>query len=126
MSTSTQTFRVSGIDITAYLVTDTKRALEFYRNVLGLEPTTVYPDDAGAEYEFSDGTTFGLYNGGDDFPFRASGGVMFAVDDFDAAVSNAKAHGAAIMMQEETPVCFMAMTQDTEGNGVIIHKRKPV
>jgi len=32
--------------------------------VLGLEPVRVYPNNRGAEYEFADGTTFGLWGGG--------------------------------------------------------------
>ncbi|MEO6835697.1 MAG: VOC family protein [Candidatus Tumulicola sp.] len=117
-------FRVTGIDMTGYMAKDTARALAFYRNVLGLEPTTVYPEGAGAEYEFPDGTAFGLFNGGDQVPFRPGTGVMFAVDDFDAAVSAAKAQGAVITTQFESPVCFMAVTQDPEGNSLMIHKRK--
>lgn len=119
-------FRVNGIDMTGYMVKDTARALTFYRTVLGLEPTTLYSDEKGAEYEFADGTTFGLFNGGDDVPFRAGSGVMFAVDDFDEAVSEAQAQGAPILMQFESPVCFMAGSQDTEGNSFMLHKRKNV
>jgi len=32
--------RVTGIEMTGYMVKDTERALAFYRDVLGLEPTT--------------------------------------------------------------------------------------
>jgi predicted enzyme related to lactoylglutathione lyase len=124
MTTSTKTFRVTGIDMTGYMVKDTKRAMDFYREVLGLEPTTVYANELGAEYEFPDGTTFGLWTGGEQFPWRSSGGVMFAVDDWDAAVAAAKAAGGEIRLEHETPVCFMAMLHDSEGNGIIIHKRK--
>lgn len=124
MSTTTDSFKITGIDMTGYMVKDTKRALEFYRSVLGLSPTTVYPEDKGAEFEFPDGTTFGLWNPGNDMPFESSNGVMFAVDDFGAAVAAAKARGATIFMEHESPVCFMAMTQDPEGNRLILHKRK--
>lgn len=124
MSVSTGTFRVTGIDMTGYMVKDTKRALDFYRSVLGLEPTTLYPNDMGAEYEFSDGTTFGIWNPGDRMPWRSGSGVMFAIDDLDAAVRNAKEHGVPIHMEHESPVCFMAMTEDSEGNHIVLHKRK--
>jgi len=126
MSTSTLNFRVTGIDLTGYLVKDTDRALAFYRDVFGLEPTRLYPDGGGAEYEMSDGATFGLYNPEGEFPFRAGTGVMLAVDDFPAAVSHAKAHGVPVHMETETPVCFMAMVEDSEGNHLMIHKRKAV
>jgi predicted enzyme related to lactoylglutathione lyase len=124
MADSTSGFRVTGIDMTGYMVKDTGRALAFYRDVLGIEPTTVYPGEAGAEYELSDGTTFGLFNPGGIMPWRGGTGVMFAVDDFDSAVRNAKARGATVHMEHESPVCFMAMTEDSEGNHFIIHKRK--
>jgi len=119
-----KSLNVTGIDMTGYMAKDTERAFKFYRDVLGMEPTTLYPDGAGAEYEFSDGTTFGLWNPGDTMPFQASSGVMFAVDDFDGAVRMAKERGATIHMQHESPVCHMAMAQDSEGNQFILHRRK--
>jgi predicted enzyme related to lactoylglutathione lyase len=124
MSVATRTFAVTGIDLTGYMVKDTKRALRFYTDVLGIEPTTVYPDDKGAEFELPDGTTFGLWYGGTEMPWQPSNGVLFAVDDLEAAVASVKAHGIEIAMQEESPICFMAMFADTEGNYVVLHKRK--
>jgi predicted enzyme related to lactoylglutathione lyase len=126
MSTSTEggTIRITGIDMSSYLVKDTDRAIAFYRDVLGLEPTTVYPNGGGAEYELGDGATFGLFNPGGMFPWQKGNGVMFAVDDFDGAVRAVKERGTPIHMQQEFPVCFMAMTEDSEGNQVILHKRK--
>lgn len=56
--------KISGLDLSAYMVKDAARAIGFYRDVFGLEPTTVYPDNNGAEYEFADGTAFGLWSGG--------------------------------------------------------------
>lgn len=117
-------FRVTGLDLSGYMVKDAARAITFYRDVLGMEPTTVYPNDAGAEYELSDGTTFGLWNPGTTMPFQAASGVLFAVDDLNAAVDAVKARGIPVLMEHETPVCWMAMVQDTEGNGVVLHKRK--
>ncbi len=93
--------------------------------MLGLEPVRTYPEDRGAEYEFPDGTTFGLWGGGGRvMPFQPSNGILFAVDDFDGAVAALKARGIPVVMENETPVCFMAMIHDTEGNMVTLHKRK--
>jgi predicted enzyme related to lactoylglutathione lyase len=117
-------FKVTGMDLSGYMVTDAARAIGFYRDVLGLEPTTVYSENRGAEYEFADGTTFGLWGGGSEMPFQPSNGILFAVDDFDAAVAAVKARRIPILMEHETPVCFMAMINDTEGNSVVLHKRK--
>jgi predicted enzyme related to lactoylglutathione lyase len=126
METSEKTFRVTGMDMTGYMVKDTERAIGFYRDVLGLEPATLYPDGTGAEYELADGTSFELYNGGGHYPFRPGGTVAFAVDDWRAAVAHAKTAGGTIRLETETPVCFMALLEDSEGNALMIHKRKNV
>ncbi len=119
------TFKITGMDLSGYMVKDAPRAIAFYRDVLGLEPVLVYPEDRGAEYEFPDGTTFGLWGGGGRvMPFQPSNGILFAVDDLDAAIAAVKAHGIPIVMQHETPVCFLAMIHDPEGNTVTLHKRK--
>jgi predicted enzyme related to lactoylglutathione lyase len=118
-------FTLTGLDLSAYMVKDAKRAIAFYRDVLGLEPTTVYPEDNGAEYVFSDGTAFGLWKGDQaGVPFQPSNGILFAVDDFRGAVETVKARGIPLLMETETTVCYMAMIQDTEGNSVVLHKRK--
>ncbi len=124
MSTTAETgeLRITGIDTHTYQIKDTKRAIAFYKDVLGLTPT--FERDEGAEFELGDGSTFGLWNGGDRMPWIAGNGVMFAVTDFDAAVRIAKERGAKIHMATETPVCFIALGEDTEGNQFILHKRK--
>jgi predicted enzyme related to lactoylglutathione lyase len=117
--------RITGLDLSGYMVKDAPRAIAFYRDVLGLEPTRVYPDDRGAEYELSDGTTFGLWGGGGMvMPFQPSNGNLFAVGDLDAAVAALEARNIPILMRNETPVCRMAMISDTEGNLVTLHQRK--
>ncbi len=127
MSTSTEakTIRVTGIDLTGYMTTNVPRALDFYRDALGMEPTKIYPDDAGAEFTLADGATFGLWNPRDTMPFAKSQSVMLAVDDFPAALAHITSRGIPIIMQNESPVCFMAMIADPDGNQVIVHKRKP-
>ena len=118
-------FTITGMDLSGYMVKDAPRAIAFYRDVLGLEPVLVYPDNRGAEYELPDGTTFGLWGGGGKvMPFQPSNGILFAVDDLDAAVAAVTARGIPVIMQNETSVCFMAMIHDTEGNLVTLHKRK--
>jgi predicted enzyme related to lactoylglutathione lyase len=127
MSTTTETgsVRITGIDLSGYMIKDYDRAMAFYGGVLGLTPTTVYPGGAGAEFELADGTTFGLWNPGDAMPFRPSSGLLFAVEDLDAAKAALTANGVAIKMEHESPICFMAMCEDPDGNDVVLHKRKP-
>jgi predicted enzyme related to lactoylglutathione lyase len=124
VTTMQNTFKVTGMDLSGYMVKDVGRAMGFYRDVLGLEPSTVFPENKGAEYELADGTTFGLWEGGDVMPFQPSNGILFAVDDLQAAVAAVKARGIPVIMEHESPVCFMAMIADTEGNSVVLHKRK--
>jgi predicted enzyme related to lactoylglutathione lyase len=119
------TFHVRGIDLSGYMVKDATRAIAFYRDVLGLEPKLIYSGDRGAEYELPDGTTFGLWGGGGAvMPFQPSNGILFAVDDLDAAVAAMSDRGIPILMQHETPNCFLAMIHDSEGNTITFHKRK--
>jgi predicted enzyme related to lactoylglutathione lyase len=116
---------ITGLDLSGYMVKDAPRAIAFYRDVLGLEPVMVYAEDRGAEYEMPDGTTFGLWGGGGRvMPFQPSNGILFAVEDLDAAVAAVEERGVPIVMQTETPVCRMAMINDTEGNIVTLHQRK--
>lgn len=116
---------IRGIDLSGYMVKDAPRAIAFYRDVLGLEPSIVYPEDRGAEYELPDGTTFGLWGGGGKvMPFQPSNGILFAVDDLDGAIETVKARGIDNRMQTETPSCRMAMFADSEGNSVFLHQRK--
>jgi predicted enzyme related to lactoylglutathione lyase len=121
-----QPFTITGMDLSGYMCKDGARAIAFYRDVLGLEPVKLYPDNRGAEYELPDGTTFGLFGGGGKvMPFQPGNGILFAVDDLDSAVKALKARGIPVVMEIETPVCNMAMINDTEGNSVFLHKRKP-
>jgi predicted enzyme related to lactoylglutathione lyase len=121
---SAPAFSITGMDLSGYMVKDAARAIAFYRDVLGLEPVTVYPENRGAEYALADGTTFGLFGGaGDVMPFQPGNGILFAVDDLVAAVASVRTRGIPVM-ERETRVCFMAMFEDTEGNSVFLHKRK--
>ncbi len=120
-------FAITGLDLSGYMVKDAARAIAFYRDVLGLEPTRIYPENRGAEYEFPDGTTFGLWGGGGKvMPFQPSNGILFAVDDLDAAVAVFKERAIPIAMEIDLPNCRMAAINDTEGNSVFLHRRKTV
>jgi uncharacterized protein YndB with AHSA1/START domain/predicted enzyme related to lactoylglutathione lyase len=122
---SERPFVITGLDLSGYMVKDADRAIAFYRDVLGLEPTRIYPENRGAEYEFSDGTAFGLWGGGGKvMPFQPSNGILFAVDDLDAAVRAFKERGIPILAELDLPHCRMAGINDSEGNMVFLHKRK--
>jgi predicted enzyme related to lactoylglutathione lyase len=114
---TTAPFAITGMDLSGYMVKDAKRAIAYYRDVLGLEPSLLYPGERGAEYQLADGSNFGLWG-------AAGNGILFAVDDIATAVAALEARGAHVLMQRETPVCFMAMINDSEGNTVTLRQRK--
>ncbi|HVN68720.1 MAG TPA: SRPBCC domain-containing protein [Candidatus Binatia bacterium] len=124
LGASLRGFAITGIDLSGYMVKDAPRAIAFYRDVLGLEPARVYPENRGAEYDLPDGTTFGLWGGGGNaMPFQASNGILFAVDDLGAALAELEARGIPVVREFTTPNCRMAAIGDTEGNLVFLHKR---
>jgi predicted enzyme related to lactoylglutathione lyase len=120
MTATTQTVAIKGIDVTTYLVKEPKRAIEFWRDVMGLPAT--YVSDQGAEFELADGTTFGLWRM-DDGSWHPGHGVMFHVDDVRAAADHFRSRGAQILEHiEVNSECTMAFGEDTEGNHFILHQ----
>jgi predicted enzyme related to lactoylglutathione lyase len=117
---------VNGIDWAGFLVSDPKRSIAFYRDVLGLTPTEVDEAGRGAEFTLKDGSTFGVWRP-EETPEGAplsGGAMMFAVDDPHATVAKLRERGIEIGDVEDGRACFMALTQDPDGIGVLIHKRK--
>ena len=114
--------KITGIDIHAYFVKDAKRAVAFYRDVLGLVPDE--ESEQGAEFTLADGSTFGVWDPQGAMPWEKGLGVMFAVEDIDAAVESARSKGAKFGDVIETSLCRMSVGEDSEGNQVILHKRK--
>jgi predicted enzyme related to lactoylglutathione lyase len=119
------TTAIQGIDISVYLVKDVERAKKFWQDTMGCTMTMDY-GPYGGEFTFGDDTTFGLYKS-EDQEWRRGGGIMFRVDDLDAAVKYYKSRGVKFDDDgkvEESPVCHMAFAEDSEGNYFILHKRK--
>jgi predicted enzyme related to lactoylglutathione lyase len=114
---------ITGMDMTGFNVADPQRAIAFYRDVLGLEPTEMDEDGRGAEFALADGSTFGVWKP-DDTSKVPGVEVMFAVADAAAAVKQIRERGGTISDPEETRVCFMAFGRDPDGNAFIIHQRK--
>ena len=119
--------KIKEIAFTCYPVTDMARARAFYEQVLGLKPAQVYGDGAKGwvEYDISGGT-LAIGSGAPEWK-PASGGCCagLEVDDFEGAIANLRSAGVTLRGDPiETPVCWMAIVPDPEGNSVIIHKRK--
>jgi predicted enzyme related to lactoylglutathione lyase len=116
---------VTGIDASYYLAKDLARATAFYKDVMGLIPTMEVPGCV-SEFTFPNGETFGLYKP-QDGSWHQGSGVMFAVADCRAKVDELKARGVKFEDDgklEDTPVCYMAFGEDSEGNNFIVHQRK--
>jgi predicted enzyme related to lactoylglutathione lyase len=123
MATATS-IKTTGIDIHCYLVKEPKRAIAFYREMLGLTPS--WEDEQGAEFELDDASTFGLWKMSDG-SWHPSAGVFFAVPDLKEAVEQLRARGVKFVHPEpfESEVCHMIGAEDSEGNSFILHQRKP-
>lgn len=114
---------VKGIAATFYMTKDVAAAVAFYDDLLGTTPDAHVPG-MFAEYSFSDGAAFGLYQSDG---FYAGGTVMFEVDDVAAFIAAAVAKGSTSFGEghiEDTPSCFMAFGEDPEGNKFIVHHKK--
>ncbi len=116
--------QISGIDIHTYLVKEPARAKTFWRDTMELPMT--FEMDEGAEFELPDGSAFGLWHlGAEEGGWVKGSGIMFAVPDIHAAVAHYRDRGVSVQSHiEESPVCFMAFAQDSEGNDFILHQRK--
>lgn len=121
-ASSPATATITGIDLIGPTVPDLARSLAFYRDQLGLVPAVESAD--GAEFHFSDGTTFGLWQPPAGAGFEHHFTVMFAVDDAKSASERFRDLGATLGGPMESPVCHMSPGTDPEGNSIIIHQRK--
>ncbi|MAF12909.1 hypothetical protein CMK11_20860 [Candidatus Poribacteria bacterium] len=114
---------IRGIDYTFLSATDMDRALAFYHDLLGLPLARLILDDTWAEFELANGTL--IVGQGDSFTPPGGGMVALAVDDVAAATQEVKDAGGKVYWDfEETPVCYLTIIEDPDGNRVILHQRK--
>ncbi|HTW83938.1 MAG TPA: VOC family protein [Candidatus Sulfotelmatobacter sp.] len=115
---------ICGIDLAGLIVKDVPAEIAFYRDVLGIAPTAVDDEGRGAEFTLADGTTFGVWNPGEDGELQPGLVIFFAVNDARAAIDAIRARGGAIGDPFESPVCVMGWGSDPDGNGFCVHQRK--
>ena len=113
---------VTGIDVTLYAVKDFDRAVAFYTAFIGHEPAMAMPG-AYAEYELADGATFALGKHPSE-PWTSGYLVMLAVPDVGEAATLVRSLGGTATEPSESPVCHMSFAEDTEGNRLVLHRRK--
>ena len=113
------------IAFTGIPVTDIKRARAFYEGVLGLTVSGEFGEGVWTEYEIGP-DTLAIGSVGDQWkPSEDGTSVAIEVEDFDAAIKSLKQAKARFAVEGiESPVCWMAVVQDPDGNKIIIHKLK--
>ena len=119
--------KIADIAFIGYPVTDVERARGFYEGVLGLSLSRTFGggDRLWIEYDLG-ATTFAISNMAAENwkPSPDGPNVAFEVTDFDAAIAEIKAKQIPFAFEPmETPVCWMAVVADPDGNKLTIHKR---
>jgi len=115
------------IAFVCYAVSDLKRARAFYEGVLNLKPGSVWEGENSGFIEYEMGPyTLAIGCGAEYFkPGTQGATAALEVEDFNEAVESLKRANVKIVMQPfESPVCFMTLIQDPDGNQIMIHKRK--
>jgi predicted enzyme related to lactoylglutathione lyase len=121
--------KVIEIAFSCYPVTDLKRARSFYESTLGLKESRIFGDDKKAWVEYDIGaSTLAITNMAEDWqPSPNGGGVGLETESFDSAIAELKKAGVKFRMEAtETPVCFMALVYDLDGNCIFIPKARNI
>jgi predicted enzyme related to lactoylglutathione lyase len=114
---------VSGIAFAMYPVTDMPRSLAFYREVLGLKPSGLNWE-SWVEFEVG-GATFGI----GDFEQVGKPGtaqsLALEIADLPGFRKLLSERGVESSEPHETPLCFISMVSDPDGNQIWLHQSKP-
>jgi predicted enzyme related to lactoylglutathione lyase len=118
--------KAKAVDFVSFIVTDMDRSQAFYRDVLGLDVEVARgePGTRASGYMELDagGVAIGLVAMPQTHPNAV---VAFAVDSVSHAVEELRGKGVPIAMETiETPVCWMAVVEDPDGNKILLHQRK--
>ena len=118
--------KIKEIGFVAIPVTGIPRARDFYEGVLGLKVAEEMMSGEWVEYAVGD-DTLAIANVSDTWrPSDQGTGAALEVEDFDDAIMRLKERDVRFAAEPfETPCCHMAVTQDPDGNKLIIHKLKP-
>lgn len=111
------------IDFLVLPVADMARARAFYEGKLGLTPDTV-SERGWTEYVLPDDSALALFCS-EDFEAAKGSAVGLQVPELETAFASLKAAGFARVEELlETPVCHMGFVRDSEGNSLVLHRRK--
>jgi|SRR5271154_5111296 len=122
---STGACAITGVDFMPLPTHDLARAVEFYKDKLGLRMSIHFPDRGFAEFETGnltlsliDATAMGMEH-------RVQGHeVALHVDDVAAARAQLESLGVEFRGDTfDTGVCHMAFFNDPDGNALMLHNR---
>ncbi len=115
------------VAFTMYPVKDMARAEAFYRETLGLGPSTGSVERGWVEFDLPGGGCLALTVHSGAEPAHAAGGtIAFEVEDLDELVEALKAKNVSFLATDiQSPVCRMALCKDSEGNRILLHQLKP-
>jgi predicted enzyme related to lactoylglutathione lyase len=114
------------VDFVSYSVTDMDRAEAFYRDVLGLDVEVPRGEPGTRASGYMELDAGGIAIGLVALPqIHPNAIVALAVEDVGAAVEELRGKGVPILREGiESPVCFMAVVADPDGNQILLHQRK--
>lgn len=115
--------KVLGADFVSLEVSNLNKAIEFYRDVLGLELEGHWPDVPWAEFKVLP-ITLALTEAPKERALVTGGSLALAVEDVGAAIAELKAAGVNVLLEPfDSSVCHYALITDPDGNVLGIHRR---
>lgn len=123
--------KITEIAFTGYSVTNMKRARDFYEGVLGLHKSRDFGEKDGqaswVEYDIGAGCLAIISGDPDAWPPHPAGtAAALEVDDFDGYVAKLREAAVKFIWEpQESPICWMVVVADPDGNWLVIHHRKP-
>ncbi|HET6638279.1 MAG TPA: VOC family protein [Gemmatimonadota bacterium] len=118
--------KAKAVDFISYAVTDMDKAEVFWRGLLGLDVEVPRGDPGTRSNGYMELDAGGVAIGLVALPQTQPNGIVaLAVDDVGEAVEELRRNGVTIAMETiESPVCWMAVVADPDGNQVLLHRRK--
>ncbi len=117
--------KIRGIDYVFYNITDLKKSLDFYRDILGLKVTK--ENESWAELDLGNLTlAIGAYGASTDPNAKKNSvSAALAVDDLKKGLEYLKSKNVKVTQDLfESDPCFMAIILDPDNNEIILHQRK--
>lgn len=114
--------KIRGVDFVMYRVSDLSRAVEFYRDTLGLTLAMHSEESRWAEFDCVN-VTLALH-GGEHLDRGSAARVALAVDDIEHAYAELAAKGVRIPnTPQDFGVCRAFEILDPDGNALLLHRR---